>query len=115
MVYWTEEDFKEIYGRYQESGLSIREFCNREGILEGRFHHWKKRLDKENGSHQFVPMKLNRHTGGLEVAPRSMTGNPRQQPGQTSCLCEIVYPNGVVLRINTAMSPENLRSLLLLK
>ena len=115
MVYWTEEDFKEIYGRYQESGLSIREFCSRECILEGRYHYWKRKMDRGNGSAQFVPMKLNCHTGGLEVAPRSMAGNPRQQPGQASCLCEIVYPNGVVLRINTAMSPENLRSLLLLK
>lgn len=115
MVYWTEEDFKEIYGRYQESGLSIREFCNREGILEGRFHHWKKKLDKLNAPSQFVPMKLNSHTGGLEVSPRSVAGNPRLQAEQASSLCEIVYPNGVVLRINTAMSPENLRSLLLLK
>lgn len=115
MVYWTEEDFKEIYGRYRESGLSIREFCKSEGIFEGRFHHWKKKLDLREETAQFVPMKLNRHTGGLEVAPRSMAGNPRLQAEQASSLCEIVYPNGVVLRINTAMSPENLRSLLLLK
>lgn len=115
MVYWTEEDFKEIYARYHESGLSIRDFCSSEGILEGRFHHWKKKLAQKEIASQFVPIKLNHRTGGLEVAPQNIGLTARQKVDTTPNLCEIVYPNGVILRINTTVSPDTLRSLLLLK
>ena len=98
-----------------ESGLSIREFCKNEGILEGRFHHWKSKLGMGSAPSSFIPMAFNRQSGSLEIK-RNMVSSGKPQPGTPEgSLCEVVYPNGVVLRINTSMSPEALRSLIFLK
>ena len=35
-VQWTMDDFKEIYARYKESGLTIKDFCSNEGIKHKR-------------------------------------------------------------------------------
>ena len=34
---------------HDESGLSIAEFCRREGIHESKFHYWKQRFQKQGG------------------------------------------------------------------
>lgn len=41
---WTKDYFNEIYSRYLESGLNIREFCHNEGIKEQRFFKWRRRI-----------------------------------------------------------------------
>ena len=43
-VQWTMDDFKEIYARYKESGLTIKDFCSNEGIKRKRFSFWKAKL-----------------------------------------------------------------------
>lgn len=34
---------------HDESGLSIAEFCRREGIHESKFHYWKRRFQEQGG------------------------------------------------------------------
>ena len=37
-------DWVEIVGRFDESGLSIRDFCKREGIALSSLQRWHRRL-----------------------------------------------------------------------
>ena len=34
---------------WDESGLSVREFCNREGLAEHTFYAWRRALRAESG------------------------------------------------------------------
>ena len=43
---WTIENFKEIYVRYQSSGLPIADFCSNERITRSRFYYWLKQYRK---------------------------------------------------------------------
>ena len=60
-VQWTMDDFKEIYARYKESGLTIKDFCSNEGIKRKRFSFWKAKLKgpKTNAAAKVSLYRLN--------------------------------------------------------
>jgi putative transposase len=111
----TATQFKEIYSRYQSTGLSIRAFCLNEGINESKFHYWKKRLQRIFPvSHGFIPLKIEKSKP--ELAPpafnsvfRSLSGNE-----DGNCNFEITYPNGTRLKFSGVADYELVKSLLLL-
>lgn len=111
---WNLKKFEEIYSRYQSSGLRIEEFCRNECIVRSKFYYWQRKLRKSSQPPGFVPVVF---TGtGLSSQPASML--PRQPvpgghpPGNE--VYEIVYPDGVVLRVPRGTGMEQLRSLILL-
>ena len=99
---WTKDEFEKLYARFTESGLSIRDFCFNEGIPESRFYYWKKRviqepkyeLQKADGS--FLPVNVTQKDGKITMRNRT---NPNHTQPPSGCLCEICYPNGVVVHI----------------
>lgn len=93
----------EILRRQAESGVSIREFCTREGLSEPSFYAWRKKLrepmndggrpsaasgrqDSDNGR-SFVPIKL------LDSAPA----------------LEIIHPLGYRIQLTGEVNPLVLR------
>lgn len=40
-----EEAWRSLLGRFPGSGLTITEFCRREGVCLASFRRWRKRLD----------------------------------------------------------------------
>ena len=98
---WTKDEFEKLYARFTESGLSIRDFCFNEGIPESRFYYWKKRvvqepkyeLQKADGS--FLPVNVSQKDGKITMRNRT---NPNHTLPPSGCLCEICYPNGVVVQ-----------------
>lgn len=40
----AESVWRERLGRFQDSGLTIKAFCEREGVSVSNFHAWKRRL-----------------------------------------------------------------------
>ena len=110
----TETQFKEIYARYQSSGLPIRSFCKNEGMNEARFYYWKKRLQRFlPGSFGFIPVKVETgHPAGhpsLNPVFSSVSGNAEE-----NCNFEITYPNGTRLKISGSADYALIKSLLLL-
>jgi hypothetical protein len=116
----TETQFKEIYARYQASGLSIRSFCMNEGINEAKFYYWKKRVQhilNGNSHFGFIPVKVDDVKQGLSPAGylpandifSSVSGHTNVQ-----CGFEITYPNGTRLKISGTTDYELIKSLLLL-
>ena len=72
----TETQFKKIYSRYQSTGLTIRAFCNNEGINEAKFYYWKKRIQRLLPSpFNFIPVKMESSKQEL-----SSSGHPSSNP-----------------------------------
>lgn len=104
MANLTIEAFRSIYEEWKASGLSVQQYCENIGMRENRFYYWKAKfqnatLPSPTGS--FIPVKMNSRIG---LAAKS----------QSSPLCEVIYPNGVTVRITTDMTLDQLRQLITL-
>jgi transposase-like protein len=71
-----ERDWRSVLTRFRHGGLSVREFCRREGVPESAFYFWRRTLrdrDAESRSSvpAFLPVAVRRHeldSPGAEVA-----------------------------------------------
>jgi hypothetical protein len=45
---WTLKQFETIFDRYHSSGLSLKDFCQNECILESKFFYWQRKLREYN-------------------------------------------------------------------
>ena len=105
----TLEEFKKLYEEWQLSQLSIREFSLSIGINEDRFYYWRKKMiDEENAAPAFVPVQMQQQNGKLTICNLSN----QHTPGATDGTCEIVYKNGVTLRVSSNLSLQTLRTLI---
>jgi hypothetical protein len=108
---WTLDIFETVYERYQESGLTPKAFCSNEGISTDRFYEWRKKLLMRKG--EFIPVKIS-NQGQLRLPGRDISLFTSSTPPASQSSCEIAYPNGVTVRLNGPVSPEMLRTLILL-
>ena len=110
--YLSMEEFKKLFEEWKASKMSIREFCETIGIDENRFYYWRKKLEAEqDAAPAFVPVQMNHQNGKLSITHPDLNQNSVSNQNGS---CEIVYQNGVTLRVNSAMSLQTLRSLILL-
>lgn len=110
MQRFTLEEFKKIHSEWKDSGLSIQDFCANTGIKESRFYYWKKRVE-EGAS---LPSPIG---GFIQVKPNGKMGrlaNAFATSTPSDILCELVYQNGVTLRVTSDMTLEQLRAMVLL-
>lgn len=116
---WTLQQFEDIFDRYQASGLRIKEFCRNESIVESKFYYWQKRLQEHNyrtgRESGFIPIVFS----GSNPSPTSKEVVPHQpvpehvDPTMGNTI-EIVYPNGVTVRVPVGTDTTQLHSLILL-
>jgi transposase-like protein len=50
----TREFWEEAIRLWAESGLSVREFCNREGLAEHTFYSWRRELMPESPASEVI-------------------------------------------------------------
>ena len=107
MANMTIEQFRQVYDEWRQSGLTVQQFCENIGIREGRFYYWKAKLKAES-----LPAAY----GGL--VPVKMSGKPGRAyasaAGSANALCEVVYPNGVTVRVTSDMTLDQLRQMVTL-
>lgn len=108
----TLEEFKKIDEDRKATGLSIRDYCNNTGFEESKFYYWRKKLSdsllpQTNG---FVPLQMTHRNGKFTMASAAVA----DMKSASDAACEIVYRNGVTLRVNSNLSLDMLRSLILL-
>ena len=103
----TLDQFKQTYEDWKLSGLSVRDYCNNTGFDEGKFYYWRRKLTDSAlpDTQGFVPVRMN----NLNITTAS-----KEIESKSDSECEIIYANGVTLRINSAISLEVLKSLILL-
>jgi len=102
--------WRDRLARWRESGLSVSEFCWREGVSPPSFYQWRKRLrrapnsgSRSAGAPVFVPVEVVGASGGSSPLPRS---------GSEEALVEVVMPRGVTVRIGSQVDESRLRSVL---
>lgn len=88
------QEWEQRLARFDQSGLTVQDFCRREGIAPQSFHLWKRRFaasaEPASPSPEFLPIRL---------AP--------------SAPVEIVLPNGAALRLSPGCDLAFVRSLVL--
>jgi hypothetical protein len=118
----SESKFLELYGRQQESRLSIKDFCSNEGIAESTFYYWRKKLRKKNVAQNFIPLVVKSSTS-LSAQSYAKKYPLVQEAGEMpvrsadeyeDVLMEVVYPNGTKLRIKKDIDLIHLRALICL-
>ncbi|MDR2915941.1 MAG: hypothetical protein LBV74_14135 [Tannerella sp.] len=127
---WTLETYKEIYTRYQASGLCARDFCSNEQITRSRFYYWQKKYLKlykhataaephhhgvkhPAGEPGFIPLLVS--SGSDTQAPASKAiqrGSPLSKPATQESIIEICYPTGTTVRISGSQDIELIKTLI---
>lgn len=75
------------------SGLTKREFCQQQGIKLSLFYYWQKRYRQhQEADAGFLPVQINGRQGASDI--------------------EIVYPNGVQVRLNGGVPLSFIRLLI---
>ena len=106
----TIESFKPIYQAFLESNLTARDFCKKLEIPEGRFYYWQKRIRDEaaRSNGEFMPVSINNHAGKVVLVGNGRQQLRRPQPGMMQPSCEIVFPNGVTVRLSGEIAASTL-------
>ncbi|MFH1279356.1 MAG: hypothetical protein ABIK65_13365 [Candidatus Eisenbacteria bacterium] len=76
----SEGEWREVFARQEESGLSVREFCRKEEIGFESFRRWREKLAESGSGSVFVPVST-------------------ESPLRSSWTLEITLPGGGHLRL----------------
>ena len=111
------EQFRVYYNEWKESNQSIREYCKANGFTESQFYYWKKKIEQSNMpiTSKFVPIQMNQvGNGKLQITGTQPNIISDKKPVSSDEFCEIVYGNGVTLRLKSNISIEMLKTLITL-
>ncbi len=99
-IRWTAEEATRVLRALEESGLSQKEFCEREGLIPERLRRWQRKLGRRriNGS----------SSSGLELRPVRLVGHD-QMDGRPF---ELELPEGVRLQVPCDFDEGSLTRLL---
>ena len=103
--------WQERLARWRQSGLSISEFCRREGVSPPSFYQWRKRLGTGPGVHRgrtvgrpvFLPVEI---ANAAEGSSRPAINDSAE------ALVEITLQRGVMVRIGARVDESRLRGVL---
>lgn len=106
----TIDTFRPKYQVFLESNMSARAFCGQIRMNESHFHYWQAKICKEaarqNGG--FLPVSINNHAGKVILTgEQGMNSMKMAHP-----VCEIVFPNGVTVRLSGEISAQMLSQLI---
>ncbi len=79
-IYRSEEEWRGIFRRLESSGLTQREFCEKENLSLASLHKWQKKL------------------GGVEEGPSFIEVSAAPSVGKQSAV-ELRFPSGLVVSI----------------
>jgi len=108
----SEAKFQDLYNRQRASGLNVKEFCSNEGISESIFYYRRKKLRKNDGARDFIPLVVK---SSQSISPLGYAKSHPLVQGtgeMDDVLLELVYPNGTKLRIKKDLDLTHLRALI---
>ena len=93
MNHWTPAEREEYVLRYRTSGLTQKQYCEEEGLSVATLGYWLKRArdQEEQQVGSFVPI---------------------QPAARDNKDIEIIYPDGIKVRMNHSVDVEYIRALL---
>jgi len=96
---WTAEEAGRVLRALVESGLSQKEFCEREGLVPERLRRWQRKLGRR---------RVGSSPSGLELRPVQLLGHDRMD-GRPF---ELELPEGVRLQVPCDFDEGSLTRLL---
>lgn len=110
-----ESFWRGLHESYRGSGLTVRAFCQREGVSEPSFYSWRKELGKRDASRgravhrpNLIPVDIVDSAGDNSGHGDSGRGNETS----ASPLLEVVMPCGFTLRFHHDIEPQRLSAIL---
>lgn len=85
----TLDEMRPIIEKWEDSGLTKKEFCKQQGMAPSVFYYWYNKYKTQDTPAGFVPIKIKNTTKADQL--------------------EIHYPNGVKLKLSSDISPSLLR------
>lgn len=99
-----ERGWRDLVKRQAASGLSVRAFCQREGLSQASFYGWRRTIGQRDGTQR----TLSPSTQSPSFVPIVVTGGPRRETG---FVIELI--GGRVLRLPEAIATQRLAELVL--
>ena len=102
----TIEQFRQLHEEWKQSGLSVQQYCENTGFKESRFYYWRSKLKEESlptACGSFIPVKMSGKSSVYSARSAS-----------AKALCEIEDPTGVVVRVTSDMTLDQLRQMVTL-
>lgn len=81
--------------RYFQSGMTKKDYCQKESIPEWKFYYWQRRYREQNQEVGFAALKIARTKRDVLSAP-----------------VKIYYPNGVFIQLPCSTEISTIRSLI---
>jgi hypothetical protein len=106
--------WRQALGRYERSGLTAREFCQRAGLKESVFHFWKRELARRDterpapqsggrsGTHRPGPARRLPSLVPVSIGPAMPPAAP----------VEVLLPQGLRVRVGSGCEEALLRMVL---
>jgi transposase-like protein len=91
----SSEEWFSLIKECRSSGLAVRDFCSIKGIHPSNFYYWAKRQRTTNEP-GFVPVTITQPSA----------------PAMSQQIVEIVYPNGVSMRLSSEIDIRILAQLI---
>ena len=96
----TELAWRDRLARFDNSNLTVKQFCRQEGVSDPSFYQWRKRLKRDQPG-----TKAGRNSSASSNAIKPFV--PVSVPG--AMVAEVEFPNGVRVRV-PATNAEALRA-----
>ena len=102
--------------RHQECGLSVRAFCEREGLKDGNFLRWRRELDRRDREQTPEPPKsatqgpTEPHLSPVFLPVKVVDAD--RIPSRPAPAIEIVLDGGPTVRVPAGFEPRTLGDIL---
>lgn len=107
--------FKQLYKEYQESNLSVRDFCSNQALSPSTFYYWRKQLwsAAQEEPKRFVPLVFNSVSSEHPIHDKQVgvTSNKTDCQNLTEAPVELVFPNGTKMVIREDIDLRLLRAI----
>ncbi len=101
---------------HQESGLSVRAFCEREGLKDGNFLRWRRELDRRDREKTSEhPKSATKESTEPRISPVFLPVQvvaADRLPSRLAPPIEIVLDGGPTVRVPTGFDPRTLGDIL---
>jgi hypothetical protein len=94
----------------QRSGLSVRDFCRREGLKDGALRWWRQELPRRDQAPSKAPRGERAEAAPVFLPVRVV--DPEAVARRTAPPIEIVLPAGPIVRVPLGFDPRTLGAVL---
>lgn len=95
--------FERLYKEYQESGLSVHDFCSNQDIVVSTFYYWQRKFRASCESpKEFVPLII-------EKSPECISTHTPKETFNFGL--EFIFPNGTKLVLPKNIDPTMLKTI----